>query len=510
MARLRSADLDRDDSAACDSRCSASASACSCCSSPPRKATCHCLGVLPGQRAPLRRSRRPARAAHGLEPARVQRSRSPLLDGVAAGDYVYFVHSYAAPRRATDGRDHRLRRAASPRSCAAATSAARSSIPSVPRVSARASLLRNFLKAGMKTTMELIPAIDLRDGRCVRLLKGDFDAETRLRPTSRTSCCERYRALGARWLHVVDLDGATDGSSPIAASSCGSLADARLQHPGRRRRALARAWSTSCCACGHRPRRRRQRRRRRRPIEVHGWLHEFGAETIVPGVRRAPGRSRHAHASRRTAGARRATSRSGTAIERYLPHGLTHVLCTDVERDGALPGPNCRRCTRKRVRRYPGIALAGLGRRRSARDLRALARLRRRRRDQRQGAAGRTRSLPRSCGHSCQTHHPLPRRPRRPGRQGRALPRPRDRGRHPRARRRAIATKARTSSCSTTSPRAPKAARSIAAGCGASPRILDIPFCVAGGIRCVADAEAVLNAGAEKISINSPRSPIPS
>ena len=35
-------------------------------------------------------------------------------------------------------------------------------------------------------------------------------------------------------------------------------------------------------------------------------------------------------------------------------------------------------------------------------------------------------------------------------------------------------------------------------------RVLDIPFCVAGGIRSVADAEAVLNAGAEKISINSP------
>ncbi len=35
-------------------------------------------------------------------------------------------------------------------------------------------------------------------------------------------------------------------------------------------------------------------------------------------------------------------------------------------------------------------------------------------------------------------------------------------------------------------------------------RVLDIPFCVAGGIRSVADAEAILNAGAEKISINSP------
>ncbi|MET0292385.1 MAG: imidazole glycerol phosphate synthase subunit HisF [Steroidobacteraceae bacterium] len=39
---------------------------------------------------------------------------------------------------------------------------------------------------------------------------------------------------------------------------------------------------------------------------------------------------------------------------------------------------------------------------------------------------------------------------------------------------------------------------------GRVARVLDIPFCVAGGIRSIADAEAVLNAGAEKISVNSP------
>jgi len=39
---------------------------------------------------------------------------------------------------------------------------------------------------------------------------------------------------------------------------------------------------------------------------------------------------------------------------------------------------------------------------------------------------------------------------------------------------------------------------------GRVARVLDIPFCVAGGIRCLADAEEVLNAGAEKISINTP------
>src|SRR3954465_11567613 len=58
--------------------------------------------------------------------------------------------------------------------------------------------------------MILIPSIDLRNGRCVRLLKGDFDRETRydLEPHE---LLQRYRALGASWLHVLDLDGAKAG-----------------------------------------------------------------------------------------------------------------------------------------------------------------------------------------------------------------------------------------------------------------------------------------------------------
>ena len=58
--------------------------------------------------------------------------------------------------------------------------------------------------------MLLIPSIDLRGGHCVRLLKGDFAAETRydLEPHELLA---RYRALGASWLHIVDLDGARDG-----------------------------------------------------------------------------------------------------------------------------------------------------------------------------------------------------------------------------------------------------------------------------------------------------------
>src|SRR5688500_16482609 len=58
--------------------------------------------------------------------------------------------------------------------------------------------------------MDLIPAIDLRDGRCVRLLKGDFAKETRY-PADPVELAVQYRKLGAAWLHIVDLDGAKRG-----------------------------------------------------------------------------------------------------------------------------------------------------------------------------------------------------------------------------------------------------------------------------------------------------------
>ena len=59
--------------------------------------------------------------------------------------------------------------------------------------------------------MLLIPSIDLRGGHCVRLYQGDFAAETRYQ-LGPHELLRRYRQLGASWLHVVDLDGARDGT----------------------------------------------------------------------------------------------------------------------------------------------------------------------------------------------------------------------------------------------------------------------------------------------------------
>jgi phosphoribosylformimino-5-aminoimidazole carboxamide ribotide isomerase len=59
--------------------------------------------------------------------------------------------------------------------------------------------------------MLLIPSIDLRGGQCVRLLKGAFDAETRYEVDPEV-LLHRYADAGVRWLHLVDLDGARDGT----------------------------------------------------------------------------------------------------------------------------------------------------------------------------------------------------------------------------------------------------------------------------------------------------------
>jgi phosphoribosylformimino-5-aminoimidazole carboxamide ribotide isomerase len=62
----------------------------------------------------------------------------------------------------------------------------------------------------MTTLFEILPAIDLRGGRVVRLRQGDFDRETAYE-TRPATVAEGFARAGARWLHVVDLDGARSG-----------------------------------------------------------------------------------------------------------------------------------------------------------------------------------------------------------------------------------------------------------------------------------------------------------
>jgi phosphoribosylformimino-5-aminoimidazole carboxamide ribotide isomerase len=216
--------------------------------------------------------------------------------------------------------------------------------------------------------MILIPSIDLRNGRCVRLLKGNFDQETRydLEPHE---LLQRYRALGATWLHVVDLDGARDGKLANR-SVIIRLASQKAMHVqvggGVRsaavvddllRNGIDRVIVGSAAV--------------ENPAEVRGWLQRYGAEKI--GL---------AFDIRHDAqGVPRVLTRGWTqeselslweAIDSYLPHGLRHVLCTDAELDGAMQGPAVKLYA-EFTTRYPQLELQASGGVRSAADLAALA-----------------------------------------------------------------------------------------------------------------------------------------
>jgi len=59
-------------------------------------------------------------------------------------------------------------------------------------------------------SLTIYPAIDMRGGKCVRLLQGDYDQET-VYGDSPFEMAKSFAATGAEWIHMVDLDGAKDG-----------------------------------------------------------------------------------------------------------------------------------------------------------------------------------------------------------------------------------------------------------------------------------------------------------
>ena len=215
--------------------------------------------------------------------------------------------------------------------------------------------------------MNLLPAIDIRNGRCVRLLKGDFRQETRY-PVDPVELAQHYADLGARWLHVVDLDGAARGT-PVNLDLVGNMAqaaDLKIQLGGgiRSRDDLERALGVAeRIVIGS------------LAIEaqelVAGWLKELGAArlTLALDVRMDENDTPYVA----TRGWTQDSARTlWDALAYYSECDVRHVLCTDVERDGALQGPNLRlygSC----ARRFPDIEFQASGGVRDSHDLSDLA-----------------------------------------------------------------------------------------------------------------------------------------
>lgn len=215
--------------------------------------------------------------------------------------------------------------------------------------------------------MKLIPAIDLRGDRCVRLLQGDFDRETEY-SNDVLELAAGYTELGVDRLHVVDLDGARDGAAGNTAIITRLAADAafRIQLGGgiRQGKTLADwiAGGVDRCVIGSIA--------ATSPATLAEWLARFGPQRIVAAL---DVRIDSAGVPRlMTHGWQQATDTSlWSCLDQLAAAGLRHLLCTDVARDGAMSGPNVA-LYRELVSRYPSLELQASGGVRDLADLQAL------------------------------------------------------------------------------------------------------------------------------------------
>lgn len=179
--------------------------------------------------------------------------------------------------------------------------------------------------------IEIIPAIDIIDGRCVRLTKGDFAAK-KVYDASPLEMARQYADCGVQRIHVVDLDGARRSKpmnlatlEEIAAHSGieiewgGGIADdsslASVFNAG-----ATQAIVGSIAAL--------------RPAEFSRWLRIFGPDRILLGADVKDG----------VVAVKGWVQQTGLTLDEqigwFLEDGLKYVVCTDISRDGLLQGPS--------------------------------------------------------------------------------------------------------------------------------------------------------------------------
>ena len=179
--------------------------------------------------------------------------------------------------------------------------------------------------------IELIPAIDIIGGRCVRLSQGDYDRQTTY-DAEPTDMVKRFADCGVKRVHVVDLDGAK-AAQPENLSTLEKMAGVdgisiewggglKTETAVRQVFDAGAAYAIVGSVAAKQP-------------DLFGaWLKAFGADCMVLGADVREGK----------------VSVSGwqedlnlsieTLIDKFRPHGLNQVICTDISRDGMLQGPS--------------------------------------------------------------------------------------------------------------------------------------------------------------------------
>ena len=213
--------------------------------------------------------------------------------------------------------------------------------------------------------IEIIPAIDIIEGQCVRLSQGDY---TRRKSYSSDplDMARRFEDIGARWLHLVDLDGAkADGPRNLhVLESIAAHTSLSIEWGGgiKSSESLTSVFSSGAhsAVCGSIA--------IRKPELFMQWLRDFGGERIILG---ADVRGEMVSIS----GWQEDTTLTIDSLVRQMqPQGLTNVICTDISRDGMLGGPSTG-LYRRLVNTYPDIIFTASGGIGSTDDLLALERI---------------------------------------------------------------------------------------------------------------------------------------
>ncbi|HEX8286701.1 MAG TPA: 1-(5-phosphoribosyl)-5-[(5-phosphoribosylamino)methylideneamino]imidazole-4-carboxamide isomerase [Pyrinomonadaceae bacterium] len=210
--------------------------------------------------------------------------------------------------------------------------------------------------------IEIIPAIDLIDGKCVRLSQGDF-ARKKIYDDNPSEVAKQYEAFGLRRLHIVDLDGAKNGKvtnlkvlETIARETNlkidfggGIKTNDDIQSVFDSGAALASIGSVAVKA----------------PVLFFDWIEKYGSEKILLG---ADVRAEKLAIN----GWQTATELEIVPfLENYYAKGATQVFCTDISKDGLLQG-SANELYRRILSHLPELKLIASGGVSSIEDIRQL------------------------------------------------------------------------------------------------------------------------------------------
>ena len=181
----------------------------------------------------------------------------------------------------------------------------------------------------MKTI--IIPAIDLIDGRCVRLTQGDYD-EKKEYSADPLDMAKQYEDCGVTRLHIVDLDGAK-AKQPCNLRTLEKIASGTsldIEWGGGIKDSVSLRSALDAGAgriiCGSVAVDNRE--------EFLSWLSEFGSSKIILGADVRDGKVA-THGWLKDSGLTLAE-----LMDWYVPAGLTQMICTDISKDGMLQGPD--------------------------------------------------------------------------------------------------------------------------------------------------------------------------